>query len=459
MKIVPKYVPHPDETFNGNPLTECIQPILDAGHIGNLLLHEPEFSRNFHELPMLYKNTNIRRISELFVPPEMSVFLYYKLMELILDGYKYRNPFSVKVTRFLEELASRGQLLSHEKLGDEAPIYQIIPPGMTTAPATLVWGPSGTGKTSIVRAILGLIPQAFSHNAYGDRRDFRQDQLVWVSFDAPSTPSPKQLVLNFMKSVDDAIGTSYYEKWSMLNTTRYEVYLAEAQNIAANHYIGLAHIDELQFMTQYAKSANAPSFQMIEAMFNKIGIPLLMSCTREGLILAEQNYQTQRRFVNERVFEVKPLEYGSTGFVKFISKLFSPNIWGETNVFENQLEFLKRFHYLSVGLQAVMIRLARLHIEYCCQIGKDPFDLALLEAVFDKQFHFMKESLNALRAGHTSNYEKRLPRDSHGRPAWTAKESSGIADAGIPPDELTNVLPLVGRKSGTKQSDVKRLET
>lgn len=429
MKIRPVYKEHPDKAFNGNPLTECIQPILDAKKIESLLEHTPEFSENFHDLPTLYKSTNIRRISEFYIPPMLAVSLYYKIIELILDGYRFRNPFTVNMTRFLEDMADRKQLIQDECKEDETPAYQIIPPGLTIAPGSLLWGPSGSGKTSLLRLILEIIPQVVVHNGYGDRKDFRQDQLVWVSFDAPVTSSPKMLVINFMAAVDKALKTNYHtDAIRRYDNTSYEIFIMEAQEIIANHYIGIAHIDELQFFLNHKKHKDSPSLQMIEAMFNKLGVPLFITTTEEGLPLIEMNDETKRRFVSEKVFKLNSLVYGNKHFNAFIEKVFTPTIWGG-DVLNDHEEFLYQFYFLSAGLQAVMMRLARLHLEYCVQLDRPPFDIDTLNSVFESQFGFMKTSLDNLREGNTHLYEENLKRNKKGRPHWSQTEMDKSTDA------------------------------
>ena len=246
MRIKPHYQKHPDPELNGNPLAEALQPILCPNEVRRLIDFSPKFADDFHTLSRIYQNLNIRRIAEIFVAPTISTLLYDKLFELILDGYRYRNPLTVKMTRFLYELASRGELIGGD---DDNKIYEVVPPGMTTAPGSIFSGPTGTGKTSVIRAVLGIIPQVISHSAYGSIPSFQQDQIVWISFDAPATPSPKALCLNFMKAVDQALGIErYFTEFSRRSdNTSVDLHILKVQEVAANHFIGIVHFDEMQF--------------------------------------------------------------------------------------------------------------------------------------------------------------------------------------------------------------------
>ncbi|MEH6628191.1 MAG: AAA family ATPase [Motiliproteus sp.] len=449
MRIKATYRKHPDPELNGNPLSEAIQPILCAKEIKRLINYRPVFADDFHELPRIYQNTNIRRLADIFVAPEICPILYDKFMELILDGYRYRNPLSVTMTRFLFELAQRGETITNDK---KPRAYQIIPPGMTTAPGSLLSGPSGSGKTSTLSAVLGIIPQVITHSGYDTERSFQQDQILWVSFDAPSTPSPKALCLNFMKAVDDALGIErYYPEYSRRSdNTSVDFHIIKVQEIAANHYIGLVHFDEMQFFLSYAKSRNAPNLQILEAMFNKLGIPVVISTTDGGLPLINANEQTKRRLVSEQHFRLKPLKPNSDEFIKFVQAVFHPKIWGEPDVLNNQAEFISKFHYLSAGLQAVMIRLARLHLFYSVQRGCSPFDINELKKVFDSQFHFMKDSLEALRVGNLESYELKTTKHQNGHVVWCDEEAEPQSEIDNQQEDTSAAKPKTETERETK---------
>ncbi|WP_299179333.1 AAA family ATPase [uncultured Neptuniibacter sp.] len=451
MRVKPIYQEHPDPELNGNPLTEAIQVILCSDKVRALINYTPEFVEDFHTQPRFYQNMNIRRLSEVFVAPQITPLLYDKFMEFILDGYRFRNPFSKTMTKFLHELSERDLLIHDEednsgnvkantKAGTKekpALMHKIIPPGMTTAPGSIVSGPSGSGKTSIIRAVLGLIPQVITHSGYKEHESFQQDQIVWVSFDAPTTPSTKALCLNFMKSVDEALGIERYypEYFPRTKNLSVDQFISAVQAIAANHYIGLVHLDEMQFFLNYSETKDAPNLQTLEAMFNKLGIPMVISTTDKGLPVINMNEQTKRRILSEQHFKLGLLKPKSKEFARFIEALFLPEVWGETDTLINQPEFIQKFHYHSAGLPAVMTRLARLHLFYAVQSGRSAFDTDLLKSVFESQFQYMEDSLAALRIGDLDSYEQKAFRNKDGSIAWCLEDWDENNQAGEPEDE------------------------
>lgn len=149
---------------------------------------------------------------------------------------------------------------------------------------------------------------------------------------------------------------------------------------------------------------------------------------QKKLQLIEMNDQTKRRFVSEKLFKLNPLVHGSKHFNAFIKKVFTPSIWGG-DVLNDHEEFLYQFYFLSAGLQAVMMRLARLHLEYCVQTDRPPFDIDTLNSVFESQFGFMKTSLYNLRAGNTKLHEENLRRNKKGKPHWSQNEMDKSTEA------------------------------
>jgi hypothetical protein len=415
------YRPHPDNTINGNPLIECLHPLLEEKEIKRRLTFKPVYADKFAELHPFYKSLNVRRLWEVYIPSDLSTVLYWKFFEYILDSYRYRNPLSSTMARFVDLLAEENR-----REGDN---YLSVPPGMTIAPGSVVTGPSGSGKTSGTRGALKLIPQVISHAGYRDANDFYLEQLVWTSFDCPPTGSMKDMTLNFMKSVDDALQTTYFREWEKRRKNyTVEAFIVQAQIIAANHYIGLVHIDELQFMLKY-KSEASPDLIKLEAMFNKIGVPIITSTTSEGMDLFDLDLTSSRRMMSERIFKILPVSYSSAYADEFIAALFPTELWGD-NVQKNHPHFLQEFFELTAGLQAVMVRLARLHLDYCTKKELSNFDINILNRVFDSQFEKIQPALLLLKINNLKGFEEKFSQTN--LPEVFAEESDDASPEALP---------------------------
>lgn len=404
------YQNHPSELYNGNPLTETLQFHLDSKSLTNAITRSNKLSSNFHEIPNIYQEAEIDSLRNFYCPLSETWAIYRKVCSFILNGYVYKNPFSPQSIKLIAELSKNVK---------ERNEFGFV--STTTAPSSLAVGPSGSGKTTAIRSILGATPQVIHHSNFRGR-PFNATQLVWISFDLPSTNSPKALALNFFKAVDLALGTTYNEEWSSRKHLSVDAHLNEIQLIAAAHYIGIVHIDEIQFMTDYSKSDNSPSLKTIEALFNKIGVPVLLSSTEQGISLFEAtrsidprqglDMTTSRRMLNDQEFRFKPLTYPSNKFDQYIGQLFPEGIIH--GPLDAKDQFFELFHVLSCGLPAFMTRLGLLYHRFCLELALttgrkvNTFNPDLLQKVYKNQFKLIEPALDEFRRGNIRAYEGKL---------------------------------------------------
>lgn len=420
------YQPHPIEEFNNNPFTEAISVIMDESEVSNALTYIPD--TNIENLYGIYLSARINSLKKIHVPHPSSFNIYQKIVELILTGYENRNPLLADHTRLLYTIANKAKAKE-----------RFIPDALkvTTAPSSIASGPSGTGKTTTIRNVFRLIPQVIQHTHYQNTQ-FRFDQLVWISFDCPSTGSPKALALNFMKAVDNALGTDYHKEWSRKNKTSVDAHLTEVQLISAKHGLGFVHIDELQFMLDYGKHKDAPNLSTFEALFNKLGIPILLTCTNAGLTLfdsVDAECTTTRRMVSERDYRFTTHTLQSAYFELTFSSLFPKTLC--VNNSTPSMQFKERFHYLSGGLPAIMNRLARLHHEYIIKNHHETTDdIDILNNIFKHQFGLIEPALQLLRQGKHALFEKAINQNGHKKDAWTNTERKEPAPE-EPPEQET----------------------
>jgi hypothetical protein len=424
MKINARYQLHPVSSLNGNPLTESIPVCTDKTALRSQLTHIPDIGQNIWELPEVYQQVELKKLDRLHLPAPYIHALYNKFMSLILDGYSKYNPFSADVNRLQMEaaIAARDNKFLQ---GD------II--ARTTAPSVLIHGESGSGKTTATRRALSIIPQVIEHEDFRGK-PFKQDQLVWLSFDLPSTASTKGLALNFFAAVDLALGTTYYDEWKDKSQRTVERHLGQMQVISLTHHLGLVHIDELQFMLEYRKSKSAPSFITIEALFNKLGIPIVLSCTSMGrnMLLNDTksfDFTSTRRLLNDREYKFSTYRLEDSFFNEMFEALF-PRVLSTDGDMPGE-EFKQRFHFYTCGLPAIMTRLAYLHHETIAQLRvKNPStaqnhqtnDINRLGSVFKNQFSLISRALQNLRSGNIGEYEKTLAGATSGKGGFTKKE-------------------------------------
>lgn len=463
--IKAEYHPHLDPNLNDNPLSETIQVELFEESFLKKLTVITNIVPNFWELPEIYQLTQLRQLTDVYIPDPQAWRIHNKIMSLLLFCYVHRNPFSKTMQILMRKISHS---LKHQEMFDG----QVA--GMSTAPACLVYGESGTGKTTTIRKVLGTIPQAIEHTSYKGEH-FKKLQLVWVSFDLPANGSPKAMCANFFRAVDKALGTSYHDIWIGQNDKKYSVdsLMAAMQSIAANHYLGVVHVDELQFMLGYGKIKGSPNLQTLETLFNKIGVPIIQSSTQIGVELFDtlkesdhrlgHDMSTVRRMLNDRQFKFVLHPKNSVHFNNLFDALFPQELL-LNNDESNREQFKGKFHELSVSLPAIMVRLALLHHETLKALINKPgqsekyrstFDIILLERVYQNQFHLIDSALSALRKGNRKLFEQKIRANNSKKAVYSNEEAKEAKKA-----DKTNEakLPQVKKSDDTPHSDVKLVD-
>jgi hypothetical protein len=427
MRMIAEYKPHPVAKYCGNPLTEALTIIGDK--ITLLANVERKIEKvDFWTLDPIYQQALLQGFEQIHIPTPQFGSLYNKFMSLLLHTYSQVHPFSAANQKNKYELAS------YTTDSKALWIRELQLTGRTTAPSIIVHGLSGIGKTTEIRTALSCIPQVLEHHNYNGRQ-YRQDQLVWISIDLPSTPSIKALALNFFLAVDNALGcTVYYDEWSKKANASVDKHLNAMRQIAMVHELGLIHIDELQFMLRYSKSKDSPTLQMLEALFNKIGIPIILSCTTQGLALFDmsssstglmQDMTTTRRMLNDREYKFDIHKINSPYF-KALYNSFFPDFLQWPGIALDE-DFFKRFHFFSCGLPAIMARLAHMYHETHLQLRernstKIPSCVELLEHVYKHQFKLIDPALKQLRRNQAAQYEAAITNDGKEKASFSDSE-------------------------------------
>lgn len=430
-RIEATYKTHLDESLNNSPLTEAIEVITSAREVIEILRRQATIQNNYWDLPSVYKKTQQRQLTIVHEPHPWAPVLYEDVVSQMLFGLIKRHPFDPDTVKMQMDLARIARLKKKEDINNE--LFKTEHFWQTTAPCSVGHGLSGSGKTTTIRNVLMLIPQVIQHHKYQGKL-FRQDQLTWISFDLPPSHSPKALALNFFRAIDDALGTNYFDIWSKRSKDSIEHHYAAMQLVAAVHYLGFIHIDEVQFMTNYPKSKESPSLPIIESLFNKIGVPTLLTCTPEGMELFETipdpeddhqlpNFTLTRRVFSEESYKFTVCNYQSEFFNNLFNELFPKGL--SLNGHPPTESFKKDFYKLSAGLPAIIVRLARLYHKTAATLEKTKEQLdptVLLHSVFDTKFSMLKETLELLRQGKEEAFENKLSKSCRGKTAWTNDE-------------------------------------
>lgn len=211
--------------------------------------------------------------------------------------------------------------------------------------------------------------------------------------------------MNFFMAVDEAIGSNYSQLYDNERNS-VDVYIGNMRLVCAKHCIGFVHVDECQHLLRNMKAKHSASVSDLESLFNRIGIPMLMTCTPEGMSLffdtgtdkVQQQLMITRRLMSERVWPYNPMTFGSDTFKEFINAFLPDNIFKSTGVKTD--EFRAKIHELTFGIHAVAARLLRLFFEVVVSRKGELDDgkgIQILEKVYSQHFDKVSHVIQNLR--------------------------------------------------------------
>lgn len=400
---IAKYIPVKLAALAGNPLIEALRTAMRIEEFAQALIVRPEYDSDLTEEDDFIRELSVELVETTYTLPPDQYTLYKSCVKNIFTGYLHRNPLSSETKRTQYLLATTDDY--------------CLPPSINLSKCDSVIGLSGAGKTQSIRKCLSLLPQVIEHTEYKGQ-PFRQDQIVYLEFEAPSTKTQKGFILNFFQAVDDAVGTKYYKEWNKTNVV-VAVLIKEAKKIAYNHFIGLIFVDEIQRCVGASEKADKATLGFIDNFFNDVGIPMIVAGTYQVTPLYRTTMSTTRRLTSGRTFYYngfnndlylsdesgrKVPEINRKSFWSvFVDSLYHPELL--INDFEFDLEFKEYLHSLTCGLPALVVRMMRLAYEEAISSGTESITIGLLNDIYDDQFTMLHPALASLRKGQFGGYE------------------------------------------------------
>lgn len=410
MKINATYS-KPEFPFDeGNPLVEALLEhiIHDEHDLHSQLLTTFDLPADLWSMNEFLAKDYISLLEDVYIPHVSTWKLYVDIIQQIKVGYRKKNPLSSNGQKLLNLIS----ILNRD--GKSETLEKRIKALAGKARCSLSCGISGVGKTESIRSVLDRIPQVISHQVYNGQR-LELDQVVWLSFDVTSSNSVKGLAANFFEAVDDAIGTHYANQFSDFREP-VDVFVGNMRTICIKHAIGFVHVDECQHLLRRMKNQHSASVADLENMFNRLGIPMLMTCTPEGMNLFFQStldddlkprLEIIRRLISERSYPFEPLGLKTRSYQRLFDACLPKNIFTGTDVLSDA--FKERVHEMSFGIHDVLVRLMRLFFEaaYHHQHSiRENNSISLLEKVYLQHFKEMRIAINQLRKQKTHSWER-----------------------------------------------------
>ncbi|PKH92140.1 hypothetical protein CXF76_08150 [Pseudoalteromonas sp. 78C3] len=412
------------EKYQGNPLIETLPSALTESEFTELMYVLKYFPEDFNALSQMDANDCIDDLKLVYIPTVEAYQIYESLYTQIRKCYVKRNPLSADNRRLVNTVSTR--LKSKGK-------FNVLQPSeyVATAPSILVSGKAGIGKTVLIRRILSTFPQIIKHTKYRSQV-FEIQQVGWMSFDMQSSRSRKALAHNFFNELERVLGREIKGDFVKARDSIDQLFHA-MQTAAVVYNIGLIHIDEAQFvLNPSANFKDAPTLPEIEALFNKIGVPVIISTTDDALttfnstesesLTKATKLQTVRRLNSIAHIKIKQWHVNTPKFEELFSAYFQTSLFENSEV--NSIEFKKQLLVLCVGVTDAISVLSIAFIRnyhLLLKKGKQPDCLKLLKQVYRARMETWHAPLTKLRKDYDVVNSKKKVNNVHDPKATVSK--------------------------------------
>lgn len=386
--------------YAGNPLQEALPPILTTDQLILKLQHFPDYDESLRNAPNELRYLLIQESARCFVPSDKHIDLYRRYNNVIRIGLAARNP----VAPFMRVRLPR--TYSFDQYGDQP---QPAPSEfLSTAQGFTITGISGAGKSFSIERVLRLFPQVIHHSEFGGKA-FTQSQIVWLKVDCPFDGNPRGLCISFLKALDALLGTHYRFEYIKRRQIQTEL-LSDMITAAANHYIGVLVIDEIQRLS-VAKSGGAEILlNFFIQLVNEIGIPVVLVGTYKALQVLSRQFSQMRRGTGQGDLIWDRMQNGEE-WQQFVRKLFRAQYTrkkfapddGLSNSSQNESSGARPktlsdvLYDESQGITDLAVKLYIFAQERAIESGKEIVNESIIRSVARDKLKTLKPVLTAIR--------------------------------------------------------------
>lgn len=383
--VAASYIDQPISEYQ-NPLIEALPPLMGKHEVAEKIGNYPHISDDERELDAHYRMHLVQRVFQYFQPLPFHISLEQSLSRIIRQSYIARNPLKPDYAKSFHQ----GWKDIERGVGDR--YVQNA-----TAFSTSVVGISGMGKTTSVDRTLRLIPEVIVHSNYKGK-ELNLIQVPHIKISTPFDGSLKSLSLDFMRKVDELIGTSYFEKYGKKSRLSTNVLLPLIGQIARSINLGLLVIDEIQHLTA-ARIGAEKTLNFFVTLVNELSIPIVFISTPSGMSVLQSQFRQARRSSGQGDLLLDRLRKDA------IWELFITGLWKyqwTRNVVPLDDELNFTLYDVSQGIIDIACKVFAMSQLRAISSGKEIITASLIRKVAAEQFRLLKPMLDALKEGKAS---------------------------------------------------------
>lgn len=368
--------------YKGNAFIEALPPIFSKEEMVEKLSHYPFFDPMERELEGHHRFHLIQRLFNLYQVFPQTLDLESRISRLIRQGYVGRNPMTPEFTKGFTQGYEEIQKQNHNCW-----INYSIPRSMT------IIGPSGMGKSSSLSRILNTYPQIVVHTNHRGR-PFSFTQLVYIQLNLPHDSSVKGLVNQFFITVDNLIGTNYFEKFGRSNKLSVNTLMPIMTQVCRGIGLGFIAIDEVQNLSLKGVGAKL-MLNFFVGLTNQL-IPICLVGTPSAINVLQSEFRQARRGSGQ----------GDMVLNRMVNdpywRLFIESIWNYQWVkkpVELTEEFVNILYEESQGILDIAVKLFALSQIRAISTGREELSPKLISQVAIENLKLLQPMLRALRKG------------------------------------------------------------
>lgn len=363
--------------FKGNPLIEALPPIVDDEDVLRRLFVLPSLDPKERALSKTLRKKCVDRLDALVCPTPAYLAFHRVIEDSLLHAYQSKNPFSPTTAHWLYYIKKQ-----------DPGIHPTSGPFRSRAREATVIGESGTGKTTMIKRILGQYPQIIRHQTYQDV-DLPLTQLVYLYVECPSSASVTALCKAILKAIDAVMGTSYAKVPSRHSIAHYE---DDVERAIRETFLGVIVIDEFQNMSVQKGGGLQSLIAFVLRLVNDSGVPFVVSGTPDISQVIGKSLRTSRRFESGGVIALGQLD-------KELWPLFVERLWEfqwTCNVTPLRKDLSKELYRQSRGMHDFAVRTFVQAQKDAIDVGTETLTPAGIREAFRKVAELSCDQLDCL---------------------------------------------------------------
>jgi hypothetical protein len=378
----PQRLPH----YKGNPMIEALPPSLSDEQLLELFSVRPDFKpeqRSWSQSDRLGMIGTLRRV---LVPLQRHVELAQALDTMLRNGYVGRAPRTIEYARRCQAMYDA------QAVGTRQPSSTS---DFTSQLSALLMGPSGMGKTSVVKQWLTQFPEVIYHESTNTY------QILWLHIEMPSDGSSiKGLAHAILHRVDQLIpGAQYFKDYANGGRTGADSLMRSVARVLNMHFVGFIVADEIQNLANSNKGKQTVMTELVSAC-NELGVPILFIGTNKAGKVFSLDFRQSRRASGQGITSWDRLyadtdEYGTNEWIDFLTTIWDYQ-W-VANPVPIDARYVELMYHYSQGVIDIAVKIFASAQARAILDGSETLTPELLASIYNNEFKLLHPMINALR--------------------------------------------------------------